>query len=60
MIVRSIVPGGVADRDGRLKSGDHILHINDENLFGMSSDAVAGNLLIACICVLYNLWSHNT
>lgn len=41
VIVRSIVPGGVADRDGRLKSGDHILQLNDENLTGMASDQVA-------------------
>lgn len=30
VIVRSIVPDGVADRDGRLKSGDHILQINEK------------------------------
>uniref|UniRef100_A0A7M5XCZ7 Multiple PDZ domain protein n=1 Tax=Clytia hemisphaerica TaxID=252671 RepID=A0A7M5XCZ7_9CNID len=42
VIVRSIVPNGVADRDGRLKHGDHILQINEENLFGMSNDLVAG------------------
>ena len=41
VIVRSIVPGGVADRDGRLKSGDHILQINNEDLSGMGSDQVA-------------------
>ena len=28
VIVRSIVPGGVADRDGRLKSGDLILQVS--------------------------------
>ena len=32
VIVRSIVPDGVADRDGRLKSGDHILQINEKVL----------------------------
>ena len=41
VIVRSIVPGGVADRDGRLKSGDNILQINEENLTGIASDQVA-------------------
>lgn len=41
VMVRSIVPGGVADRDGRLKSGDHILQINEEKLAGMGSDQVA-------------------
>lgn len=29
MIVKTILAGGVADRDGRLKSGDHILQIGD-------------------------------
>merc|ERR1711962_84956 len=41
VIVRSIVPGGVADRDGRLKSGDLILQINEERLTDMGSDQVA-------------------
>lgn len=29
VIVKTILSGGVADRDGRLKSGDHILQIGD-------------------------------
>ncbi|KAI8438539.1 hypothetical protein MSG28_011012 [Choristoneura fumiferana] len=29
VIVKTILAGGVADRDGRLKSGDHILQIGD-------------------------------
>lgn len=33
VIVKSIVPDGVADRDGRLNSGDHILQINEEVSF---------------------------
>ncbi|XP_065657579.1 multiple PDZ domain protein isoform X3 [Hydra vulgaris] len=41
VIVRSIVPGGVADRDGHLRSGDQILQINDESLAGLGSDNVA-------------------
>ena len=31
----------MADRDGHLKSGDHILQINDESLVGLGSDNVA-------------------
>ncbi len=27
VVVKTILPGGVADRDGRLQSGDHILQI---------------------------------
>lgn len=28
VVVKTILPGGVADRDGRLQSGDHILQVN--------------------------------
>ncbi|KAM9324649.1 inaD-like protein [Gastrophryne carolinensis] len=41
VIVRTILPGGLADRDGRLKTGDHILKIGDTNVQGMASDQVA-------------------
>ncbi|XP_071983036.1 inaD-like protein isoform X2 [Engystomops pustulosus] len=41
VIVRTILPGGLADRDGRLKAGDHILQIGDTNVQGMASDQVA-------------------
>lgn len=43
-IVKTIKPGGVADRDGRLISGDHILQIGDVNLQGMNSEEVANVL----------------
>ncbi|KAH9637640.1 hypothetical protein HF086_009308 [Spodoptera exigua] len=33
VIVKTILAGGVADRDGRLKSGDHILQIGDEETY---------------------------
>ncbi|XP_069837438.1 inaD-like protein isoform X2 [Dendropsophus ebraccatus] len=41
VIVRTILPGGLADRDGRLKTGDHILQIGGINVQGMASDQVA-------------------
>ncbi|CAG0886882.1 unnamed protein product [Darwinula stevensoni] len=41
VVVKTVVPGGVADRDGRLQVGDHILQIGDVNLRGMGSDQVA-------------------
>ncbi|XP_075472084.1 inaD-like protein isoform X2 [Ascaphus truei] len=41
VIVRTIVPQGLADRDGRLRTGDHILQIEDTNVQGMASDQVA-------------------
>lgn len=41
VVVKTILPGGVADRDGRLKSGDHILQIGEVNLHEMGSEQVA-------------------
>ncbi|KAH8251025.1 hypothetical protein KR026_006404 [Drosophila bipectinata] len=44
VIVKTILSGGVADRDGRLRSGDHILQIGDVNLHEMVSEQVAAVL----------------
>ncbi|KAG8197758.1 hypothetical protein JTE90_006804 [Oedothorax gibbosus] len=41
VVVKTIVPGSVADKDGRLQIGDHIIQIGDINLRGMGSDQVA-------------------
>ncbi|XP_074953504.1 inaD-like protein isoform X2 [Phalacrocorax aristotelis] len=41
VVVRTIVPGGLADRDGRLQTGDHILQIGGTNVRGMTSEQVA-------------------
>ncbi|XP_048358568.1 multiple PDZ domain protein isoform X10 [Sphaerodactylus townsendi] len=41
VIVKTILPGGIADQHGRLCSGDHILKIGDTELAGMSSEQVA-------------------
>lgn len=44
VIVKTILPGGVADRDCRLLSGDHILQIGEVNLHEMVSEQVASVL----------------
>ncbi|XP_057656983.1 uncharacterized protein LOC130894286 [Diorhabda carinulata] len=44
VVVKTIIPGGVADRDGRLQSGDHILQIGEVNLRGLGSEQVAAVL----------------
>lgn len=44
VVVKTILPGGVADRNGHLQSGDHILQIGDVNLRGMGSEQVAAVL----------------
>ncbi|XP_022092287.1 multiple PDZ domain protein-like isoform X2 [Acanthaster planci] len=41
IMVKTILPGGTADRDGRLQSGDIILQIGETPLQGMTSDQVA-------------------
>ncbi|KAK3592866.1 hypothetical protein CHS0354_004087 [Potamilus streckersoni] len=44
VVVKTILPGGVADSDGRLHSGDHILQIGDINVRAMGSEQVAAVL----------------
>ncbi|KAI4900868.1 hypothetical protein NFI96_019633, partial [Prochilodus magdalenae] len=41
VIVKTILPGGIADQDGHLRSGDHILRIGETDLFGLGSEQVA-------------------
>ncbi|KAF6738001.1 Multiple PDZ domain protein, partial [Oryzias melastigma] len=38
LIIRSLVPGGVADRDGRLLPGDRLMFVNETDLEGSSLD----------------------
>lgn len=38
LVIRSLVPGGVADQDGRLLPGDRLVFVNDTNLEGSSLD----------------------
>lgn len=41
VVIKSILPGGIADKDSRLQSGDHILQIGEINLTGLGADQVA-------------------
>ncbi|XP_073817200.1 patj homolog isoform X2 [Musca autumnalis] len=41
VVIKALTPGGVAERDGRLQCGDHVLQIGDVNLRGFSSEQVA-------------------
>uniref|UniRef100_A0AAY4AWD1 PATJ crumbs cell polarity complex component n=1 Tax=Denticeps clupeoides TaxID=299321 RepID=A0AAY4AWD1_9TELE len=47
VVVRTLVPNSVADKDGRLRTGDHILRIGDTPTFGLASDQVV-HVLQAC------------
>ncbi|XP_077574920.1 multiple PDZ domain protein isoform X3 [Stigmatopora nigra] len=38
LVIRSLVPGGVAERDGRLLPGDRLMFVNETNLEGSSLD----------------------
>lgn len=44
VVIKALLPGGLAERDGRLQSGDHVLQIGDVNLRGYSSEQVASVL----------------
>ncbi|XP_066142472.1 patj homolog isoform X2 [Euwallacea fornicatus] len=44
VVIKSILPGGIADKDSRLQSGDHILQIGEVNLRGFSAEQVASVL----------------
>lgn len=41
VVVKALIPGGAAERDGRLQASDHLLQINEVALRGFSSDQVA-------------------
>merc|ERR1712223_562233 len=41
VIVKTILPDGVADQDGRLRPNDYILQINEHWLPGVGSERVA-------------------
>ena len=40
IVIRSLVPGGVAQLDGRLVPGDRLVFVNDVNLDNAKLDAV--------------------
>lgn len=41
VVIKALITGGVAERDGRLQCGDHVLQIGRVNLRGFSSEQVA-------------------
>lgn len=44
IVIRSLVPGGVAQQDGRLIPGDRLISVNDVNLENASLDIAVGAL----------------
>ena len=44
IVIRSLVPGGVAQQDGRLLPGDRLLFVNDQNLENASLDQAVQSL----------------
>ena len=41
IVVKTILPDGVAGRQGKLQTGDYILKINEEDLYGKGSEYAA-------------------
>ncbi|KAI5633734.1 PDZ domain (Also known as DHR or GLGF) domain-containing protein [Phthorimaea operculella] len=44
VVIKYILPGSAADKDGRLQSGDHVLQVGSVNLRGFTSEQVAAVL----------------
>ncbi|XP_049878140.1 patj homolog [Pectinophora gossypiella] len=44
VVIKYILPGSAADKDGRLQSGDHVLQVGSVNLRGFTSEQVASVL----------------
>lgn len=44
VVVKYVMPGSAADKDGRLQGGDHVLQVGAVNLRGFSSEQVASVL----------------
>ncbi|XP_032822123.2 multiple PDZ domain protein-like isoform X1 [Petromyzon marinus] len=57
IIVKTILPGGVADRDGRLCTGDRILSIGDMDVRGKGSEEVI-SILRQCGSRVHLLVAH--
>ncbi|CAB3237777.1 unnamed protein product [Arctia plantaginis] len=51
VVVKSVLPGGVADRDGRLRSGDMLLRIGAVSVVGMCARQAAAVLRQCGACV---------
>ncbi|CAH2236271.1 jg7035 [Pararge aegeria aegeria] len=51
VVVKSVLPGGVADRDGRLRSGDMLLRIGAVCVVGMCARQAAAVLRQCGACV---------
>ncbi|XP_013165102.1 PREDICTED: uncharacterized protein LOC106115966 isoform X1 [Papilio xuthus] len=51
VVIKSVLPGGVADRDGRLRSGDMLLRIGAVSVVGMCARQAAAVLRQCGACV---------
>lgn len=55
-MIRSLVPGGAADQDGRLHPGDRLMSVNDTNLEHASLE-VAVQTLKSTAKGIWECWS---
>ena len=56
IVIRSLVPGGAADQDGRLHPGDRLMSVNDTNLEHASLE-VAVQTLKSTAKGIWECWS---
>jgi C-terminal processing protease CtpA/Prc len=57
VVIKALIPGGVAERDGRLQCGDHVLQIGDVNLRGKSKRNIKFHLPFSTFFTLFLLHS---
>nr|7MFW_A Chain A, Canoe,Echinoid [Drosophila melanogaster]7MFW_B Chain B, Canoe,Echinoid [Drosophila melanogaster] len=43
--IKSVVPGGAADADGRLQAGDQLLRVDGQSLIGITQERAADYLV---------------
>ena len=51
--VRSIQPGGIAAKDGRLREGDELLEVNGKSLAGCTHKKAANIIKVSMLCCCY-------
>jgi C-terminal processing protease CtpA/Prc len=51
VVIKAIIPGGIAERDGRLQSGDHVLQIGEVNLRGEHRKTLFYDNHLKCLCI---------
>ena len=53
VLVRSLVAGGVAEKDGRLEPGDRLIFVNETSLEFADLETTVNALKVCFLCFVY-------